>query len=87
MTGNPASFSVGGAKLLDYGDRSNTSISNNQQYHDSFNQTTTRSTVMDRVGTTEVNIGSSGDDMFSKAAPWVGLGVVVFVLLNFLRKS
>jgi hypothetical protein len=85
MKANASSFSVG--KLLDWGDRTSTSISNNQQYHDSFNQTSTRSTIMDRVGTTEVTIGAGADDVFAKVAPWAALGVGVIVILNFLRRS
>ena len=77
------------AKLLDYGDRSSSVVTNQQQYTDSFNATTSNSSVQGDTGNTTVSLGdSSGSGQwFDKLLPAVVLGSLVLAALVALRST
>jgi len=77
------------AKLLDYGDRSSTVVTNQQQYTDSFNSTNSNSQVQGDTGNTTVTLGDSGSSgaWFDKLLPAVVLGSLVLAALVALRST
>lgn len=80
-------FPVG--KVLDYGDRSSSIITNQQQYTDSFNSTDSISQVQGDTGNTTVTLGDSGGSTgwFDKLLPAVVLGSLVLAALVALRSN
>jgi len=77
------------AKLLDYGDRSSSVVTNQQQYTDSFNTTTSNSKVQGDTGNTTVTLGDSSGSgaWFDKLLPSVVLGSLVIAGLVALRSK
>jgi hypothetical protein len=78
------------AKLLDYGDRSTTQVTNNQQYTDSFNTTNSTSDVQGDTGNTTLTVGDSSagsSSWLDKVLPAVVLGALVIAGLVVLRSK
>jgi hypothetical protein len=77
------------AKVLDWGDRSSSVVTNQQQYTDSFNSTTSNSQVQGDTGNTTVTLGDSSGSgaWFDKLLPAVVLGALVIAALVALRSN
>lgn len=76
-------------KLFDYGDRSTQQSTFNQQYHDSFNTTTSSSNVTSDTGNTTVSIGekSKADEWIDKLLPLVAITGLVLAGVTVLRRA
>lgn len=90
-TNNADARPVAVAKLLDaFNRRTNTTVTNNQQYTDSFNTTNSTSDVQGDTGNTTLTVGDSSagsSSWLDKVLPAVVLGALVIAGLVVLRSK
>lgn len=86
MTASTESFRVRPKFLDAFSDRNFTSTTNNITNTDSGNRTDTRTSVMDNVGNSTVNLGGSGSgDWLDKLLPVLVIGALIIAGIEALK--